>query len=260
VPAPPKQRTGAAPPLPAARAYALRGLETIADVKRLQVFTADLKGPDGPSLHGWQETERYGVDVARAGGMIVLAGKQSGAADGVTTAILDRMVDAASFDRLSMTARVDAGNVRVGLRLEGVSARGGASAGLLLYKDIDGAVRTQVKTTQGDWETPAATEKEPIESGKPGSAGPRSWPEGGGFHTLEIRRSRRAAARTAGGFDLYLDGELVFWNIRVAGLTGKTYTVGLSCQTDALGNDISVSINEFKIYREVLARTERARY
>jgi hypothetical protein len=46
-------------------------------VKRLQVFAADLKGPDGPSLNGWQEVERYGVEITRAGGMIVLAGKQS---------------------------------------------------------------------------------------------------------------------------------------------------------------------------------------
>jgi tetratricopeptide (TPR) repeat protein len=261
VPAPSKPRAGAAaPPLPAARAYALRGIDLIADVKRLQVFTADLKGSDGPSLNGWQEVERYGVEITRTGGMIVFAGKQSGTADGVTTAMLDRMIDATSFDRVSMTARVDGGKVRIGLRLEGVSAKGGASAGLVFYKDLDGVVRTQVKTTQGDWETPAITDGEPIDSGKPGSAGPRPWSDGAGFHTLEIRRSRRAAAKTGGGFDLYLDGEMVFWNIRVAGLTGKTYTVGLSCQTDEVGNDISSSVKEFKIYREVSARKQSANY
>jgi tetratricopeptide (TPR) repeat protein len=258
VPAPAKPRAGQPQPVvPAARAYALRGIEMIADAKRLQVFTADFAGADSESLNGWEELERSGPQIVRRGGMVVLAGKQS-AADGVTSAMLQRPIDATSFDRIAMTARVDAGKARVGLRLEGVSARGGASAGLILYRDLDGLVRVQVKTTQGDWEVPPATEGEPIDGGKPGTAGARSWPEGPGFHSLEIRRSRRITARTAGGFDLYLDGELIFWNIRVAGLTGKTYSVGLSCQTDAVGNDVSVSVRDFKVYREVLVRRSSA--
>jgi tetratricopeptide (TPR) repeat protein len=252
VKAPPKAQGQAKPvPVPPARAYALSGLDLIADIERLEVWTADLKGPDGPTLNGWEEVERFGIEVKRQDSKIVLAGKQANVADGVTLAMLDRPVDVSSFERLAMRARVDSGKVRLALRLEGVSSRGGASAGLIFYRDFDGTLRPQVKTTLGDWETVAPTENETLEGGKLVFKGTARWPEDKGTHLLEIRRAgARGTAQGAGAFDLYFDGDPVAKNVKVSGLGGRQYQVGFSGQTDAVGNDYSVSVESFRIYRE----------
>ena len=256
---PAKAAKGAPPPvIPPARAYALRGKELIDDLDRLQVLAADLAGVDGPTLNGWEEVERHGIEISRKENRAVLAGKQAGAADGITVATFDRPVDAPTFDRLRMSARVDSGKVRMGLRLEGTAAKGGATAGLVFYRDLDGTLSCQVKSTQGDWESPAFT-ADPPENGKPGAAAKRSWPADTSFHTLEIRRASRGATKAAGvGFDLYFDGELLFWNVKVAGLGGRTYSVGLSGQTDEVGNEYSITVDSFKIYKDLPKENKRA--
>ena len=261
VKAPAKAAKGAPPPVvPPARVYALRGKELIEDVERLEVLVADLAGADGPTLNGWEEVERHGIEISRRENRAVLSGKQAGTADGVTVATFDRPVDAPTFDRLRMSARVDSGKVRMGLRLEGTAAKGGATAGLVFYRDLDGTISCQAKSTQGDWESPAFG-ADPPESGKPGAAPKRSWPADTSFHTLEIRRASRGASKTAGiGFDLYFDGELLFWNVKVAGLGGRTYSVGFSGQTDEVGTDYSITVDEVKIYRVRPVRGKRAEF
>jgi tetratricopeptide (TPR) repeat protein len=262
VKAPPKAPKGAPPALvPPARAYALRGKELIEDLEKLQVLVADFSGQDGPTLNGWKEDERNGIEISRRENRAVLAGKQAGSPDGITVATFDRPVEASTWDRLRMSARPDSGKFRLGLRLEGTAARGGATAGLVFYRDLDGTLSCQVKTTQGDWESPVF-QQEPPESGRPGAAPKRAWPADSGFHTLEIRRaSRGAQAKAAGsGFDLLFDGELLFWNVKVAGLGGRTYTVGFSGQTDEVGNDYSFTVESFKVYRTRLEGKKRAQY
>jgi len=62
----PEKVQGKVGPVPPARAYALLGLDLISDIERLEVWTADLKGPDGPTLNGWEEDERFGIDIKRS--------------------------------------------------------------------------------------------------------------------------------------------------------------------------------------------------
>jgi hypothetical protein len=269
VPAPPKPggRDAKGPPVPPARLYALRGRELIDDLGRLEMWSADFSGPDAPTLDGWEETERSGVEVSRKGSRVVLAGKQAGAADGVTQAMLDRPVDVPTFDRLAMSARVDSGKVRLGLRLEGLSSKGGATAGLVFYRDFDGVLRCQLKTTTGDWEPVPRAEDAAPESGKLVNPETTMWPEDAAFHTLEIRRAGRratatsaAAAKAGVGFDLYFDGQPVIWNVKVTGLGGRTYEVGVSGQTDAVGGEYSISVESFKVYRERPVRRAQQKF
>lgn len=244
----------APPPPPPERIYALGGRDLIRDFERLEVWAAEFQGPDAPTLGGWREVERYGIEIARKGSLVVVAGKQSGDPDGVTSAMLERPTDAGTFDRVTLRGRIDSGRVRLGLRLEGRSARGAASAGLVLYRDLDGTLRIQIKSTRGDWEPVQPTTETSPERGRLVYSGTARWPEDGGFHTLEIRRTRgreeSASAQRATGFDLLLDGEPIAWNVKVGGLGNVQYEVGFSGQTDALGSEYSMSLESFKIYRE----------
>lgn len=258
VPAPPRPsgRDAKALPLPPARLYALRGKELIEDLGRLEMWAADLGGPDVATLDGWEETERFGVEVVRRGGLIVLGGKQSAQADGVTMALLDRPVDVSTFERVAASLKLESGKARVGLRLEGFAKTGGSSTGIVVARDFDGTVRIQVKTSSGDWEALPRTEDVPPEGGKLVNPERTVWPNDRAFHTLEIRRSGRpaagaaAAARPTGVFDVYLDGQSVALNVKVTGIGGKTYSVGVSGQTDAIGNEYSIVLESFKVYRE----------
>jgi len=264
VPPPPKPtgKDAKPPPIPPARLFALRGKELLEDLDRLEMWSADFSGADSPTLDGWEETERYGVDISRKDGHIVLAGKQAAQADGVTTALLDRPVDAPTFERVATSARVDSGKVRVGVRLEGFAARGGATTGVIFYKDLDDVLRCQVKTAQGDWEAVPKTEELAPEGGKLVNTESAVWPKDNAYHWLEIRRAGRpgpgGTKAAAGVFDLYFDGQPVVFNVKVTGLGGKTYDVGVSGQTDAIGNDYSVTFEGFKVYRAQPARRTHA--
>ncbi|MBI4603031.1 MAG: hypothetical protein HY721_13820, partial [Planctomycetes bacterium] len=93
------------------------------------------------------------------------------------------------------------------------------------------------------------------------------WPQDGGYHTLEIRRSGRLpgaaatkSAAAAGGFDLFLDGHPVALNVKVTGLGGRLFDAGLSGQTDALGSEYSVSVQSFKVYRAVPEKRRNVRF
>jgi tetratricopeptide (TPR) repeat protein len=265
VPAPKRAaKTGPAPPLPPARAYAQTARTALAEIRDLEVFTADLKGPDAPLIDGWREPsgERYGIVMGRQEGRIVFSGKQAVEPDAITSLTLDRPIEVNSFERVAMRARPGAGRFRMGLRLDGRSTKSAATAGIVFYKDLDGILRCQVKGTQGDWDSPALTAGEPPETGRPGAAPPKSWPEDGAFHTLEIRKAGRKSqnVRAAGGYDLYLDGELLMWNVKVPGLGGQSYDAGISGQTDQLGNEYSFVVESFQIYRERPQRRAHARF
>jgi tetratricopeptide (TPR) repeat protein len=251
--------------IPPARLYALESKSLIEDLKRLEVWSAELEGPDLTTLEGWTEVERFGIEIGRKAGRITLQGQQSGEAEGVTLALLDRPVDAVSFERVALAAKVDSGKARLGLRLEGVSARGGASTGLIFYRDFDGVLRCQLKSAQGDWEPLPRTEAAEVLPGKVYNPESTTWPADGAYHTLEIRRSGRVPgavtrAATASGFDLFLDGQPVALNIRVPGMTGRSYDVGFSGQTDAVGSEYSISVQGFKLFRLVPESKKRAKF
>ncbi|MGQ9590974.1 MAG: tetratricopeptide repeat protein [Planctomycetota bacterium] len=257
VPAPKPTREEKMPPVPPARAYALQGRQLVEDFQRLEVWTAAFDKPDEASLEGWRETERFGVEIALRGGAATLSGRQAGDPEGITSAMLERPVSARTFDRVALRARVDSGRVRLGLRLEARAARGESSAGLVFLRDLDGVLRVHTKTAGGSWLPVAPAEEGIPEKGQlvyPGSA---QWPDDRGFHTMEIRRSRNVKPGVAGrpaAFDLTFDGEPVAWNVRAAGLTSDLYEVGFSGQTDAAGNEYSITVQSFKIYRERASR------
>ena len=253
VPAPPRPATGAPPPVPPARAYALQGRELIDDLDRLEVWAADFKGEDAESLAGWEETELYGISISRKESMIVLAGKQMGTDDGVTSAMLDRQVDWPTFERVSVRMRIDSGRVRPALRLEDYAPKGNITPGLVFFRDLDGVLRIHARTSQGTAELIQPTEALPPQGGRLVYLGKTTWPEDRAFHTLEIRRAsaaRASASRTLVSFDLYFDGEPLAWNVKVGGLGGKSVKVGFSGQTDAVGNEYSITVENLKIYRE----------
>jgi hypothetical protein len=164
-------------------------------------------------------------------------------------ALLERPIEGTTFERLAMSARVDSGKVRLALRLEGTTSRGGATAGVIFFRDLDGVLRSEVKTSQGDWQAVPVAAGDTPASGKLVNPETGRWPADGAFHVLEIRRSGKPGTKVAGGFDLYFDGEPVAWNIKVAGLGSRHYYVGLSGQTDAIDNEYSVTVESFKVYR-----------
>jgi hypothetical protein len=262
VPKPRKPREGPVPPTPVPRLYASRGLELIEDLGRLEVWKADFDGPDSPTLGGWTEVERFGIEIARQSGQVVLSGRQSGEPDGVTSAMLEIPIEVRTFDRVALEARVDSGRARLGLRLEGRSSRTNATAGLVFYRDLDGLLRIQVMTTRGDWEPvdPVAEEEEDQSRGRLWFPGTSRWPDDSAFHTMEIRQARgdgRLSASRGYGFDLYFDGEAIARNVRVSGLGGVHYEVGFSGQSDAIGNEYSITAKSFRVYRE-RTRIERS--
>jgi Tfp pilus assembly protein PilF len=245
----------------AARAYAQRAQELLADLELLEAWSADFGGPDGQTLNGWTEVERYGVQIARQSNQVILSGTQEREADGLTIATLQRPFDAATFARVTMEGRVASGDARLGLRLTG-SARSGATAGLVFYRDLDGLLKFQVQSTQGDWAPGQPTDEKDPKSGKLVYAGTTRWPAGDGFHVLEVRRSKEGARRGTGrtsGFDLLLDGEVVAWNVTVGGLGSKTYELGFSAQTDAVDKNYTAFVKSFKVYRDKPRREIRAK-
>lgn len=258
VKAPPKPTARDAKPamMPPARLYALRGQELIDDLGRLEMWTAEVSTAEVSSLNGWQEVERFGIDISGKEGGISFRGTQSGVADGVTMALLDRPVDVATFDRVQVSARIESGKARVGLRLE-AATKSGSTIGIIFYRDFSGTLKAQVKGSTGDWEAVPRTEEASPDGGKLINPELAVWPEGNSLHVLEIRRSQRpqagaalAGSRGLGTFDLYFDGEPVIWNVKVTGIGGKTYDVGISGQTEALGNQYSLWFEGFKVYRE----------
>lgn len=257
VPAPKPTAEVKVPPVPPARAYALQGRQLVEDFQRLEVWTAAFDKADEASLEGWRETERFGVEIALRGGAATMSGRQAGDPEGITSAMLERPVNARTFDRVAIRARVDSGRVRLGLRLEARAARGESTAGLVFLRDLDGALRVHTKAAGGNW-LPVAPGGEGVpEKGQLVYPGTAEWPEDQGFHTMEIRRSRNVKPGPAGrptAFDLYFDGEPVAWNVRAAGLTSDLYEVGFSGQTDAAGNEYSITVQSFKIYRERASR------
>ena len=63
-----------------------------------------------------------------------------------------------------------------------------------------------------------------------------------------------AESRTARGsiksnlFDLTFDGELVARSVQVPGLS-TSYQLAVMARTDAIGNEYSVTVDNFKVYR-----------
>jgi hypothetical protein len=49
-------------------------------------------------------------------------------------------------------------------------------------------------------------------------------------------------------FDLYFDGEPVARGVQVPGLS-TSYQLSVMARTDALGNEYSVTVDNFKVYR-----------
>ncbi len=257
-------------------AYAQASLAQLRDLAELEIWRAEFAGDDAPRVDGWTEVERFGIAISRAGGRMLFAGTQREEADGVTLAQLDRTAESASFDRVSMRGAVHSGRVRFGLRMEGETQRG-ASTGILVHRDFDGTVRILVKGTRGSWKPLEPTEPEE-EDGKDESStrrrtsrralvypGTVSWPNDSASRRLEIRRSPEpklgtSSRATKDTFDVVLDGENVASFVPVSGLSRAKLRFSISAQTDAEGNEFSVSVDEFHLYRKQPRAKRRSRY
>jgi tetratricopeptide (TPR) repeat protein len=238
------------------KAYAQEALEAIKDLQALEVWVEEFEGPDPAAIEGWEKINLYGVQVERSGGQVAFSGMQENAADGLTGIRLMRALPARDLERLSASLRLDSGRASPVLALETREGRAG-SAGLRLFRDLDGKVKIELKTSRGGWETPAPTSGEEQKSARMIYPGNVVWPDDQRFHTLEMRRT--TAARSVEGFDLFFDGELVAQNVTVAGLRSSEYDVGVYARTDALGNAYSVTVENLKIYREARRAPEGRR-
>lgn len=257
VPPPEKGSDGTSPPVPRTRSYALHAAELVDDVERLEVWAADFQGEDSPAVPGWTETERFGPEVVRRGGALVLAGSQRDNTGGETTVVLNRRFDGETFERVSARLRVDDGRVRLGLFLEvHASWRGAASgsgSGILVRKEQDGTIQVHVKSSRGVWRALEPTEETAADRGRLVYPGGIQWPGDGAFHSLEIRRARYEASsrsRRTAVFDVSLDGEPVARNVRVSGAGGGKYAFGLTAASEEAGKSFSVTVEGLRIYRE----------
>ena len=151
---------------------------------------------------------------------------------------------------MAVRLRIDSGNVVPSLNLTGPDGTRSALSALSLYRDFDGRVRVRLRSNKGEWIEP----EEPAAAGEgvvKGAAyvGNVTWAADTNFHTLEIRKARTSRGATKSNmFDLYFDGEPVAREVQVPGLS-TSYQLSVMARTDALGNEYSVTVDNFKVYR-----------
>lgn len=245
-------------------AYANRAVGQLDDQASLEVVAMDFAGPDASTLPGWLEEERFGIEISRSGGRALLKGEQASDPGGVTVARLERTIDFRRFEQVSLSGRVAAGAARLGLRLEGAASRG-ASVGIVLYRDLDGFVRVQVKSSRGGWESLPSGDAAAPEAGGGTYDDTVLWPRDREMHELRIRRSQGGDARDrkrrdrVDRFDLFFDDQSVATGVVVPGLGGPRVEVGFSGQATELGARYTLEVDEFKIYRNRLSRSGSSR-
>ncbi|MBN1417974.1 MAG: tetratricopeptide repeat protein, partial [Planctomycetes bacterium] len=176
----PKTRRSTIPRPPQA-AYAESALEKIDDARTLEVWSDLFAREDAPeAVNGWNEDERFGVEVKIAGRMLVLEGEQRNEPDGVTA--VERSVAATDVERIEARIRVAPGTrVRAGLRLENERRTGG----VVFFRDLDGTMSFRTRAGN-EWREPPKPESAATGFHFDATA---KWPEDGVPHTLLIRRT-----------------------------------------------------------------------
>ncbi|MBA20342.1 MAG: hypothetical protein CMJ97_02920, partial [Planctomycetes bacterium] len=233
-----------------AKAYAAHARNLVRDLEVLQVWVDEFESSAADLIDGWNEIELYGIDVAPAESNVVFKGRQQKSPDGESGIRLLRVYRSRDLERVAVRLRIDSGNVVPSLNLTGPDGTRSALSALSLYRDFDGRVRVRLRSNKGEWIEP----EEPAAAGEgvvKGAAyvGNVTWAADTNFHTLEIRKARTSRGATKSNmFDLYFDGEPVAREVQVPGLS-TSYQLSVMARTDALGNEYSVTVDNFKVYR-----------
>ena len=233
-----------------AKAYAAHARNLVRDLEVLQVWVDEFESSAAGLIDGWNEIELYGIDVAPAESNVVFKGRQQKSPDGESGIRLLRVYRSRDLERVAVRLRIDSGNVVPSLSLTGPDGTRSALSALSLYRDFDGRVRVRLRSNKGEWIEP----EEPAAAGEgavKGAAyvGNVTWAADTNFHTLEIRKARTSRGATKSNmFDLYFDGEPVAREVQVPGLS-TSYQLSVMARTDALGNEYSVTVDNFKVYR-----------
>lgn len=239
------------------RVYADRGLMLVEDARTLEFWEDNFDREDGPQvLRGWNVVDHYGILVSVRDQQVVVAGRQTNSADGVTK--LFRESQTGDVERLAVRIRFprDAqGRFRAGIRMETQESEGN---GLVFVRDFDGRMRVSLRDKKGDWRDLTPAEEDPAK-GRTSYSDSVVYPDDGGFHTLMISR---AGARSGGkGFDCLLDGVPVAFNVRVPQFMTKKsrpVLVGVSGQAADEGVEYSFQVDDFRIYRRKEKEVRRA--
>ena len=236
-----------------AKVYATNARNLIRDMERLQVWVDEFESSVEGSIDGWSEVELYGIDVGLVDSNIVFKGQQTGAddkADGESGIRLMRVYRSRDLERVAVRVRIDSGRVAPFLRLSGPDGERRALAALSIFRDFEGRVRVRIRTAKGDWGEPVEPTEEETGTIKGASYTANvTWEDDRKFHTLEIRKARsEKGSLRSNMFELYFDGEKVAQGVQVPGLSTK-YQLSVMARTDAIGNDYSVTVDNFKVFR-----------
>ena len=247
------KKTGVSAFARSAKVYATNARNLIRDMERLQVWVDEFEGSVEGSIDGWSQVELYGIDVDLADSNIIFKGQQTGAddkADGESGIRLMRVYRSRDLERVAVRVRIDSGRVAPFLRLSGPDGERSALAALSIFRDFEGRVRVRLRTAKGDWiepVDPAADEEGTVKGAF--YTGNVTWEDDTKFHTLEIRKARTDKGSVRSNmFDLYFDGEKVAQSVQVPGLSTK-YQLSVMARTDAIGNEYSVTVDNFKVFR-----------
>ena len=233
-----------------AKAYATHARELLRDLEVLQVWVDEFESSAEGLIDGWTEIELFGIDVSPAESNVVFKGRQQKTPEGESGIRLLRVYRSRDLERVAVRMRIDSGDVAPSLNLTGPDGTRSALSALSIYRDFDGRVRVRMRSAKGDWVEPEepAAEGEGVVKGAV-YTGNVTWAAGAAFHTLEIRKSRTSKGVTRSGmFDLYFDGEPVAREVQVPGLS-SSYQLSVMARTEALGNEYSVTVDNFKVYR-----------
>ena len=234
--------------------YATYARSMIRDLEVLEVWIDDFESSAGGQVDGWEEIELFGIDVLSKEAQVVMSGRQRKPADAETGIRLLRVYRSSDMERVSVRVRIDQGRVSPILRLGGPQGTRTSLAALEVFRDLDGKVKFRARDSRGQWFEPRISEEDDTPSGALSAddlvyTGGVPWPQDGEFHTFEIRRSRRKgrSAKT-NSFDVYFGEQPVALNVQVGGLS-TSYEFGVYARTDAIDNDYSVTVDDFKIFR-----------
>lgn len=245
-------------------AYVDQSLARIRDLKDLEVWVDEFEGEDGAEIDGWEKVELFGVEVTRREGRATFRGTQKNRADGETSLVLMRRLDARRFERVTASVRVEAGDVAPALRLHLPEDARRSSAGIEISRSSAGRACLRRMTSKSGWEEPEPTPAEGEEEGARSRSSRRrleygggvEWPLDGRYHTLEIRRSRESTStrsRTV-TFDVYFDGQPVARGVGVTGLSGSELRTGIHALARELGGRCAFDVENLKVYREARRR------
>lgn len=231
------------------RAYALRGLEQVIDVKRLEQWEDRFDRDDTPDiLRGWSKVDNFGIRVELRDRKILFEGAQKAEADGVSMIYREELGQ--NFERVSVRLRFPVGSpARGGLRV--LTDPKDLAAGLAVYRDHGGQLGYATKSARGQWEVGqvTASDEEPS-SGKTVFTGEATWPDDGEFHVLSIEK---ADPRKGGkGYHLLLDGKIFAHNVNVSGLTStgrRPLYFAVYGQASALDQSYEFGADDFRLFR-----------